>query len=254
MMLRVAGLSFAYKSVSVLEGVNFDIQAHQITAVMGPNGAGKTTLLRCINRILRPQGGTVLLEQQDLGHFSGREIAKQVAYVAQRNEPVRMTAFDAILLGRKPYIGWNVSEKDMRITQAVMRRLDLEDLSLRYIDEMSGGEYQKVCIARAMVQDPQVMLLDEPTNSLDLRNQLSILRLLRVIVRDHHMCAAVSMHDLNTAFRYADKFVFLKDGVVCAATDRPGITEEIVRRVYGVPVLIHWHQDHPVVLPIDENI
>lgn len=252
MILQVAGVSFRYDGTTALEDVTFGVRQHEIMAVLGPNGAGKTTLLRCINRILKPGAGTVFVGEQDLARFSRRQIARRTAYVAQWSEPVRLTAFDAVLLGRRPYIRWTVSEDDVRRTDAALKRLGLQDLALRSIDEMSGGEYQKVCIARAMVQEPTVMLLDEPTSSLDLKNQLSILRILREIVKEHEMCAVMSMHDLNTALRYADRFLFLKDGRVFAAVDHAGITAEIIQAVYGVPVEISTHQHHPVILPIDE--
>jgi len=253
MILQVEGVSFRYNSAAVLNGISFQVRAHELTAILGPNGAGKTTLLRCINRILKPESGTVLIEGRELAHASAREVARQVAYVAQSDEPGRVTAFDAVLLGRKPHIGWNVSRHDLELAHAALHRLELEPLALRYTDQMSGGEYQKVRIARALVQEPTVMLLDEPTSSLDLKNQLAILRLLRGIVKGHHMCAVMSMHDLNTAFRYADNFLFLKNGAILAAVDRGGITGGIIEEVYGVPVSIRWHQDHPVVLPMDED-
>jgi iron complex transport system ATP-binding protein len=253
MILKLADVSFQYNSAPVLANVSFQVRRHGITAVLGPNGAGKTTLLRCINRILKPKTGTVLIEDLDLAHAPRREVAKLAAYVAQRSEPGRITAFDAVLLGRKPYIQWNAVPEDIRRTRMVLQRLSLESLALRYVDEMSGGEYQKICIARALVQEPAVMLLDEPTSSLDLKNQLAILRLLRDVVKGQPMCALISMHDLNTALRYADQFIFLKDGVVMATVDRAGITEGIIEAVYGVAVSISWHQGHPVILPLDEE-
>ena len=253
MILRVDDVSFSYRSVPVLSGVSFRVHSNEITAVLGPNGAGKTTLLRCINRILRPQTGSVLIEERDLACLSPREIARRVAYVAQRSEPGRVTAFDAVLLGRKPHIGWDVSKHDIEMAQAALKRLDLEDLALRYIDEMSGGEFQKVCIARAFVQEPTVMLLDEPTASLDLKNQLAILRMLRRIVRNHRMCAVMTMHDLNTAIRYADRFLFLKGGTIHAAVDRGGVTARIIEEVYGVRASVEWHHGRPMVVPLDEE-
>jgi len=252
MMLQVEGVSFRYNSHAVLKDICFDVRRNQITAILGPNGAGKTTLLRCIDRILKPNSGTVRIEEKNLARCSSREVARLVAYVAQRSEPRRMPAFDAVLLGRKPHIGWNVSRRDIEKTQATLNRLELEHLALRYTYRMSGGEFQKVCIARAVVQEPTVMLLDEPTASLDLKNQLAILRLLRTIVDGHRMCAVITMHDLNTAFRYADRFLFLKDGTIFAALDRSEITATVVEQVYGVPVDVQWHQNHPFVLPLDD--
>lgn len=251
MMLEVHNISFRYKSLSVLNGVSFSTGTHEITAVLGPNGAGKTTLLRCMNRILTPQTGTVLIEGINPAESSLREAAKKIAYVAQKSEPARVTVFDAVLLGRKPHLGWNVSREDLTHTQAAIRRLNLEHLSLRYIDELSGGEYQKVCIARAVVQEPRVMLLDEPTASLDLRNQPATMRLLKEIIGGHDMCAVISMHDLNLAFRYCDKFIFLKEGKIFASVNKNEITREIIQEVYQVPVTLEWIKGHPLVIPLD---
>ena len=253
MILSVEHLCFSYGNLQVLRDVSFQVHTHEITAVLGPNGSGKTTLLRCINRLLKPESGTVQVLGRNMEEYSRRESARTMAYVSQRSDPGRMTVFDAVLLGRKPHIGWKVTSKDLELTQAALHLLDMEHLALRYTDRISGGEYQKVCIARALVGQPGVMLLDEPTSSLDLRNQLAILRQLKRIVRGHKMCAVVTMHDLNTAFRYADRFLFLKDGTVFASVDSSGITEEIVEEIYRVPVAIEWHQNHPFVLPLDDN-
>ena len=250
-MLEVNSLSFSYGGLKVLHDVSFQLHKHSLCAVLGPNGAGKTTLLRCLNGILAPEKGTVKVEGGELRKFSGKQVARLMAYVAQRSQPGMMTAFDSVLLGRKPHIAWKTSRRDLELTQAALHLLDLEDLALRYTHRMSGGEYQKVCIARALVQQPRVMLLDEPTASLDLKNQLAILRLLRTVVKGHDMCALVTMHDLNTAFRYADRFIFLRDGAVYADVSGEGITPEIVESVYGVPVEVHHHRDRPFVLPLD---
>jgi len=251
MILQVRDISFRYNGTPVLEDISFEVKPHEITAILGPNGAGKTTLLRTINRILTPQSGSVFIEHTDLLRCSPKEIAQKTAYVAQRSSPGRMTAFDAVLLGRKPYLKWGPGEHDYALTRSVLHRLKLEKLALRYTDSMSGGEYQKVCIARSLAQEPTTMLLDEPTSSLDLQNQISILKLLREIVRDHYMCVLMSMHDLNTAFRYADKFIFLKNGKVHAHVDKEQISREIIEEIYEVQVSMQQHEGHPVIIPTD---
>lgn len=253
MMVEVKDIAFRYNSKPVLEGISFPTDRHEMTAILGPNGAGKTTLLRCLNRIVKPKGGTVSIEGEDLAREDLRGVAKKTAYVAQRSEPARVTVFDAVLLGRKPHLRWNISQHDLHHTQAALKLLDLEHLSLRYIDELSGGEYQKVCIARAVVQEPKVMLLDEPTASLDLKNQPAIMGLIREIVNGHDMCSIFSMHDLNLAFRYADRLIFLKDGKVYAAVGRGEVTKEIIETVYGVPVDLVTVKGHPIVVPLEDS-
>ncbi|HNV39025.1 MAG TPA: ABC transporter ATP-binding protein, partial [Methanoculleus sp.] len=204
MILEVDGVAFTYRSAPVIREVTFGVRPHQILAILGPNGVGKTTLLKCMNAILKPKAGSIFVDEIDLLRADRMEIARKVGYVPQRCEAGRLTAFDAILLGRRPHIRWDVTEADLRIVEAAIRMLDLEALSLRYIDEMSGGELQKVSIARALVQEPRVLLLDEPTSSLDLKNQLEILGIVRSVVTDHDVAAVMTMHDLNMALRYAD--------------------------------------------------
>lgn len=251
MTLTVQGVSFSYRSVPVLEDVSFAVGEGELVAVLGPNGVGKTTLLRCVNTILKPDRGSVLVDGRDLRDLHPTEVARQVGYVAQRSEPARLTAFDAVLLGRKPYIRWNVTRHDLEIVDAAMKRLGLEHLMLRYIDEMSGGEFQKVCIARAIVQEPRVLLLDEPTGSLDLRNQLGILKFIKHVVSGHGITGLMAVHDLNTALRYADRFLFMKEGRILAYGTIEEVTTGIIEEVYGVKVILDECRGHPVVIPVE---
>ena len=250
MILDVDGVAFTYRSSPVIRDITFSLRPHQVLAILGPNGVGKTTLLKCMNAILRPKTGSVLVEGTDLLTADRMAIARKVGYVPQRCEVGRMTAFDAILLGRRPHIRWDVTEADLRIVEAAVRMLRLEDLSLRYIDEMSGGELQKVSIARALVQEPRVLLLDEPTSSLDLKNQLEILEIVRRVTADHDVAAVMTMHDLNMALRYADRFILLKDGVIHAAGGPDVVTPEIIEAVYGVPVTLERYNGFSVVVPL----
>ncbi|MFT5701941.1 MAG: iron complex transport system ATP-binding protein [Desulforhopalus sp.] len=250
--LNVNGISFSYNGHAVLEDVSFQVKKGELLAILGPNGAGKTTLLKCINAIHRPKRGSVLIGEHHVLKLSSDEIARLFGYVPQRVEAARLTVFDSILMGRKPYIKWRVRNKDVCIVDAAIKRLSLEHLSLRYIDRLSGGELQKVSIARALVQEPDVLLLDEPTASLDLRNQLDILRTIRGVVKGHQVSAIMTMHDLNTALRYADKFLFLKDGCICDCGGCEIVTPEIIEMVYGVPVEIEQRNGHPIIYPIED--
>jgi iron complex transport system ATP-binding protein len=250
MILDVENLSFHYNSHPVLKDIGCKAAPGEIVAILGPNGAGKTTLLRCLNATLRPQTGTVLLGEEDVLSLSRRDIAQSMAYVPQHIEASRMTAFDAILLGRHPWIGWDMRRDDILKVQSIIDQLNLMDLALRHVDAMSGGELQKVAIARALVQEPRVLLLDEPTSSLDLKNQHAIMRFIRSVVHIHHLTALMTMHDLNLALHYADKFVLLKEGTVFCAGGEEVITPAMIESVYGVPVSIERLCGRHVVVPL----
>ncbi len=250
MILDVNGVEFDYRSKEVLSNIKFHLQKNEILAILGPNGVGKTTLLKCMNAILKPKSGTIMIEEQDVLKLEQMEIARRLGYVPQQCESARLTAFDAILLGRMPHIKWNISTGDVMLVENVIKRLKLEDLALRYIDELSGGELQKVGIARALAQNPKLLLLDEPTSSLDLRNQLDILDIVRDVVKKEDVSAIMTMHDLNLAFRYADKFLFLKNGTIFAAGSIADVSPQVIEEVYGVPVTIQNYQNVSVVIPV----
>lgn len=253
MILAARDIRIGYNGRMVLEGLDFAVDRGQVLTILGPNGVGKTTLLRCINAMLKPQTGAVLVEDADVFRMRAGEIARRLGYVAQRNDAGRMTAFDAVLLGRKPHIRWKISEADLRKVDGALKQLGLEDLALRHINAMSGGELQKVCIARALVQEPSVLLLDEPTSSLDLKNQLDILHTIRHVVHEHQLAAVMTMHDLNMAFRFSDAFMFIKQGRVLCCGGNEDLTAEMVHEVYGVHVDILHHQGQTVIVPRVEH-
>lgn len=251
MMMDVDGMEFDYKSGNVLRDIGFELYHGEILAILGPNGVGKTTLLRCINNILSPKKGTIKVEDEDILSMKNDDIARRLGYVPQRSEVGRLTAFDAILLGRKPHMGFNIKDKDFIIVNSVIKKLELEELSLRYINELSGGELQKVMFARALVQEPRVLLLDEPTSSLDLKNQLEILRTVRQTVDENQISAVFTMHDLNLALRFADRYVLVKDGTVFKHGGRDIITPKNIEQVYEVRVDVETINGYQVVIPRD---
>jgi iron complex transport system ATP-binding protein len=249
MILEVDGVEFQYRSKEVLKDIEFHLKRNEILSILGPNGVGKTTLLKCMNAILKPKRGTILIEEENILKLEQIEIARRLGYVPQRCDSGRLTAFDAILLGRMPHMKWNLSTEDVMLVEATIKKLHLEELALRYIDELSGGEVQKVGIARAIAQNPKLLLLDEPTSSLDLKNQLEILNIIRDFVKKENISAIMTMHDLNLALRYSDKFLFLKNGTIFASGSVEDITPEIIEEVYGVPVTIQNYNDVAVVIP-----
>ena len=253
MILKVNDLTFHYKSHETLKNVSFSIKRGETTVILGPNGVGKTTLLKCLNSILSPQKGDILVKDKNIRKMNIRQIARQISYVAQRNEAVRITAFDAILMGRHPHIRYKTSPGDLKKVDADIKKLNLSHLCLEYLDQMSGGELQKVSIARALVQQTDLLLLDEPTSSLDLKNQADILGLIRQIVKEHQIAVVMTMHDLNTALRYSDQYLFLKDRTIYGAGKINEISSEMIEQVYGIPVEIVFHKGFPVVVPIEDE-
>ena len=233
-MIEIKDISFAYGKQAVLDHVGFTAQSGECVGILGNNGAGKSTLITCLNRIRMPQSGEVIIDGRSVWQMSRNEMARTIGYVAQKNEMNHATVFDCVLLGRKPYIKWAVSQEDISLCDAVIRRVGLEDFRVRCLDELSGGELQKVMLARALVQQPKVLLLDEPTSNLDPRNQYEMMALVQQIAREQGITVLIVIHDLNLALRYCDRFYFLKDGRGYSYGGIETVTEEIISDVYGV--------------------
>lgn len=250
MRLEVRDLRYGYTPErEVVRGVSFTVRAGECVAVLGTNGVGKTTMLKCINRIIRPKSGEVLVDGLPVHRLSGRELAQRIGYVPQACEFADSSVFDAVLLGRKPFLQWDVTKRDLEIVQEVLELLGLEEYAHREVNALSGGERQKVSIARALAQQAPVLLFDEPTSSLDLRNQLEVLDMTKQVVRQQGLAAVVILHDLNLALRFADQFLVMKEGTVCAFGGREVVNPEMIREVYGVQAQMLEVNGRPVVVP-----
>ncbi len=250
MKLRVRDIEFSYGSVPVLRGVSFEVKKAEVVSILGTNGAGKTTLLRTINRILKPRRGTVFVGKLDVSRLSKREIARMVGYVPQFSPKQPLRVFEAVLLGRKPYITWRLSQQDLIKTEEVLRALNLEALAMRSLYNLSGGEFQKVMLARALVQEPEVLLLDEPTANLDLKNQIEVMELIAKITRERGLATLVVMHDVNLALRFSRRFILLKDGLIAEAGGEEIIIPETIKKIYGVEALVKRIDGIKVVIPL----
>ena len=233
-MIEIRNLSFAYGKQRILDDVSFAAQSGECVAILGNNGAGKSTLITCLNGILTPQSGEVLIDGVPVRKMSRGEMARTIGYVAQKNEMTHAAVFDCVLLGRRPYIKWGVGKEDIALCESVIRLVGLEDFALRSLDELSGGELQKVMLARALVQQPKVLLLDEPTSNLDPRNQYEMMALVQKIAREQGITVLVVMHDLNLALRYCDRFYFLKDRRGYSYGGMETVTGEVLQSVYGI--------------------
>ncbi len=252
MKLKVKEVEFSYASVPVLKDVCIELAESEMLGVVGPNGAGKSTLIRCIDQILVPQKGNILLDNRDIKEMRLMELAKKVGYIPQSTSQIfPATVFDTVLMGRRPHLGWRSSEKDTGKVLEMLQLLNIEEFAMRDINELSGGQQQKVFIARALTQEPDVLLLDEPTSNLDIRHQLEVMDIKKNIVREKELSAIMAIHDLNLASRYADRIIMMNSGEIFSAGDPVSVlTPDNIKRVYGVEAEVNNNNGKPYIVPI----
>jgi len=250
--LIVKNVSVFYESIKALDGISISFEDGCVTTLVGPNGAGKTTLLKCLNGILKPTVGTVFIDGYEVQKLKPIELAKKFGYVPQFSSSyLSFTVKEIVTMGRRPYINWSLSEYDRKVIDSSLKIVGIEHLANRFFDELSGGEKQKVIIARALAQEPKVLLLDEPTSNLDLKHQLEILKLIRRLAKERDLTVIMAMHDLNMAYRFSDKIVMIKNGSIFAAgKPRDVLTPENIEAVYKVKVSI-YDKPYPQIVPIE---
>ena len=258
MEIKIDGVTFSYRGAGdspVLKGITVDLGGSQVVSILGPNGVGKSTLIHCINKILEPTGGAVYLDGRDVKDYSLKEMARQTGYVPySSSDTFPLTVVDTVLLGRHPQAGWKTTEEDLEAVYDVLEKLEIEDLAMRYFNELSAGQHQKVMLARGLVQNPKVLLLDEPTSNLDIKHQLGITRLLKRLSHTEGIMVVMISHDLNIAARYSDNVILMHEGTIFAAgTPEEVLTVENIREVYGVESSITEVEGRPYIILLDEE-
>ena len=213
----------------------------------------RAPLLKCIDRICPTRDGSVLVDGKDVFTMTGREMARHIAYVPQNARPVDMTVFDAVLLGRKPYIKWDITREDREIVSDVLHQMGLDGYAMRNASELSGGEVQKVMLARALAQSPNSSFWMNPPAILTPRSQHEVLNEVRRIARENHISVAIIIHDLNLAVRYCDRFLFLKDAAVYAYGGMEVMSPENIEAVYGMRAQVLQLGRSPVVVPFPKE-
>ncbi|AKB78668.1 Vitamin B12 ABC transporter, ATPase component BtuD [Methanosarcina horonobensis HB-1 = JCM 15518] len=253
MKLKVNNVEFAYNSIPVLENVSMELNPAEVLGIVGPNGTGKSTLIRCIDQILNPKSGSILLDNHNISKMTRMEIARKMGYVPQSITGVfPASVIDTVLMGRRPYLGWKSGKEDLDYVLEVLELLGMMEFAMRDINEISGGQQQKVLIARALAQKANILLLDEPTSNLDIRHQLEVMEIMKNIVKDKGISAIMALHDLNLASRYADRIVMMKDGKIFAAGNPASVlTVENIKQVYGVRALVKDDGKRPYIIPIE---
>lgn len=238
MLLSANSLSLSYNGHNVVEGFNLSIPKRTIVGLVGPNGSGKTTILRALAGLIEPRAGTALVQGKPAVRLDKRLRARKIGWVPQQESAAwPLTVSEVVRLGRAPHRGWLMpfTAEDMDIVECALARADLLPLKHRPVNKLSGGEFQRVLIARVLAQEPEALLLDEPTASLDIHHQIQVLDLVRGLVHEKGLSVVMAIHDLNLAVRYCDQLVLLNRGrQVSAGTPEEVLTPENLHAVFGV--------------------
>ncbi len=251
-VIEFDNVSFEYsKGVQVLHNINLKMDKPGLYCIIGPNGVGKSTLVKCINKLLMPTEGDIRIDGKNIRDMTIKEISEVIGYVpAFSQDCFSMPVIDAILVGRHNHQKWKTTPADLLLVHKAMDMLDIEDLAMRGFNELSAGQHQRVSLARGLVQETPVLVLDEPTANLDVKHQVYVAELLRLLAEETSLMIIMICHDLNIAARYANQIVVMAPPgrIDCVGTPDEVITEDVVRRIYGIDCAVIRFEDSPCVI------
>jgi len=252
MRVELNNISFGYdRNHAVLNNVSMVLDEPGLVCIVGPNGVGKSTLIKCINKLVTPTSGDVLLDGMNVKNMTLKEISKHVGYVpVVSNDCFSMSVVDTILVGRHNHQKWKTTDRDLELVHKVMKMMGIEDLAMRGFNELSAGQHQKVAISRGLVQEPRLLILDEPTSNLDVRHQIYVTELLRAIAIKMGITVLMISHDLNISAKYAHKVIVMSNpgAIYKVGTPEEVITEEVIKHVYGVNCKVVMDESRPHVM------
>ena len=248
--IDIEDLGVSYGDTCIWKNINLTLSEPGLVSILGPNGVGKSTLMYTINKILEPTEGRVLIDGEDVEEMPFKDIAKKVAYVPQSSgETFAMTVMDTVLMGRYPHSGYTVTKEDLEIAADCLMKVHMGDYAMSMFNELSAGQHQRVMVARGLAQEPELLMLDEPTSNLDIYHQISTMRLLRDIAHRRGIIVLVICHDLNVASRFSDRMIMFSQGQIYAdGTPEQVITPETIHNVYRVNADVTTVQNRPYVI------
>lgn len=256
--IEMKDLSFSYGDMCVFKDINLVLNRSELVCILGPNGVGKTTLVKCINKLLKPTSGSVLIDGKDNKEISLLEMARTMAYVPNSTMNVFSTSVaEAILMGRHPHAGWTTSDRDIESVDKAMDVMGLQSLADREIRELSAGQLQRVMIARGLVQEPKILILDEPTSNLDIKHQMTVMRFLKDYARREDTMVLMVCHDLNITATFADRIIVMSNGRIYADGQASEVlSERTIKDVYDVEcrILDISGRPHIILLPECDGI
>ena len=256
MTVKVSNLEFGYSFETVLNKISFNINKGEIISILGPNGAGKSTLIKCLDGLLNYKNGNIEIDGKSMKYMKRDEISKKIAYVPQSTSTLfSLRVFDMVMLGRRNYTSLKHKKTDCFKVLEAIKMLNIEHLAMKNFNQLSGGQRQKVIIARAIAQETDIILLDEATSNLDIRHQLEVMEIIKKFSRNFGITIIMILHDLNIASRYSDRIIILKNGDIAAmGSAKEVITEEKISSIYGVESHITNVGDKTHIVPLKVKV
>lgn len=247
MSLEIKNLSVKIKKNILLENIDLYLEEKKLNIIIGPNGAGKSTLLKSIVRIIEDINGDIILDNQNLKTKDLKDISSKISYMGQFQNSSNLKVIDILELSRRKYSGFSLNKNDHLIIEKTINEFQLKEFLHKNIDFLSGGEKQKIFLAAAIIQEPRVLLLDEPTSFLDPKNQIEMLDIIKKVTKEKNLITILVIHDLQNALHYANKIIMLKNKTILDFKDSNQVNDKMISQLYNIPCEIFWQNGHPFI-------